>query len=115
MPMPVLPSMIIGLVHVGDSLDRINRFMNGEDLNECAVGHDENEADSRMMQTATFSWCKDVKPALEDINVHVKKGSGTAVVGTMASPCRFPPFKANFAWSKVVFMSMGHVPADLDV
>ncbi len=85
MPMAVLPFMIIGLVQVGVSLDRVNRYMNGEDLNESAVGHDESEADPLVIQKGTFSWGKEEKPVLEDINIHVKKGSLTAVVGTVGA------------------------------
>ncbi|TRY73074.1 hypothetical protein TCAL_02191, partial [Tigriopus californicus] len=86
MPMSVLPFMIIGLVQVGVSLDRINKFMNNEELDSNAVQHDESQKDHPVsVQNGTFAWGKSEPTVLRNINIKIPKGTLTAVVGTVGS------------------------------
>eukprot|EP00095_Tigriopus_kingsejongensis_P003830 maker-scaffold2698_size13172-snap-gene-0.3 protein:Tk03830 transcript:maker-scaffold2698_size13172-snap-gene-0.3-mRNA-1 annotation:"multidrug resistance-associated protein 1 isoform x4" len=86
MPMSVLPFMIIGLVQVGVSLDRINKYMNNEELDDNALEHDEKQKDTPVKITnGIFSWGKSEPTVLHDITLEIPKGSLTAVVGTVGS------------------------------
>lgn len=84
-PMAFLPFMIIGLVQVKVSLDRINRFINNEDLDDMAVSHDPSVPEPVKISKATFKWDRDESDALKDINMSIKKGSLTAIVGPVGS------------------------------
>eukprot|EP00095_Tigriopus_kingsejongensis_P005628 maker-scaffold335_size202896-snap-gene-1.27 protein:Tk05628 transcript:maker-scaffold335_size202896-snap-gene-1.27-mRNA-1 annotation:"multidrug resistance-associated protein 1 isoform x3" len=86
MPMTMLPFMIIGLVQVGVSLDRINKYMNNEELDDNALEHDEKQKDTPVKITnGIFSWGKSEPTVLHDITLEIPKGSLTAVVGTVGS------------------------------
>ena len=54
MPMAVLPFMIVGLVQANVSLGRINKFMNNDELDQDAVGHDTNEKDPIKIENGIF-------------------------------------------------------------
>ena len=79
MPMAVLPYMVVGLVQAGVSLDRVNKFMNNDELDEAAVDHDANEKCPVTIENGTFRWASDEPICLEDVNIEVKRGSLTAV------------------------------------
>nr|AHK05644.1 ATP-binding cassette transporter sub-family C member 1 isoform X5 [Tigriopus japonicus] len=85
-PMSVLPLLIIGLVQVGVSLDRINKFVNNEELDANAVQHDESHKDHPILvKDGTFAWGKSEPSVLRNINFKIPKGTLTAVVGTVGS------------------------------
>jgi ATP-binding cassette subfamily C (CFTR/MRP) protein 1 len=79
MPMAVLPFMIVGLVQAGVSLDRVNKFMNNEELDEEAVEHNASEKEPIVIENGTFRWSSEDPVVLDQINVKIKRGSLTAV------------------------------------
>ncbi len=86
MPMSFLPSLIINLIQAGVSLDRINKFMSNSELDPKAVEHDlEEEEDVVRVEGGTFKWDEDEPEVLKEINIRIKKGSLTAIVGTVGS------------------------------
>ncbi len=85
MPMAILPFLIIGLVQAGVSLERVNKFMNNSELDPKAVEHDPEEVDPVLVEGGTFKWGENEPEVLKDINIRVKKGSLTAVVGTVGA------------------------------
>ena len=78
-PLAVLPFMVIGLVQANVSLNRVNKFMNNEELDEKAVEHSPDSKAPITVQNGTFRWGSDEPTALEDINIDIQKGSLTAV------------------------------------
>ncbi len=54
MPMAVLPFMIVGLVQANVSLNRVNKFMNNEELRDDAVDHDATEKEPIVVENGTF-------------------------------------------------------------
>lgn len=50
-----------------------------------SVEHNEEAKDPIAIENATFKWASDEPTVLEDVNIHIKKGSLTAVVGTVGS------------------------------
>ncbi|XP_021964848.1 multidrug resistance-associated protein 1 isoform X1 [Folsomia candida] len=84
MPMTMLPAVIAIMIQAMVSVERINRFLNAEELEKNLVTKEKNEAEPVVIKDASFSWT-DESVTLADINFSVKKGSLTAVVGTVGS------------------------------
>ena len=80
-----LPMIIVYLVQAGVSLKRLNKFMNNEELDDEAVQHDEEISHKIQIKNGNFKWGENDPLVLEDINLYVKPGSLTAVVGTVGS------------------------------
>ncbi|CAG7725610.1 unnamed protein product, partial [Allacma fusca] len=80
MPMSVLPNIIVSFVESGVSLNRLNKFLNGEEIDPEAVSHEDmGDGTAIKIEKGTFAW--DDSPTLQNINLNVKKGSLVAVVG----------------------------------
>ena len=85
MPMAIFPFLIIGLVQAGVSLDRTNKFINNPELDPKSVSHDPEIRDPIVIEDGTFKWGDEEPEILKDINIRVKKGSLTAVVGVVGA------------------------------
>ena len=83
--MTILPMLIVFLVQAGVSLQRVDKFMNNDELDEEAVQHDPEVKERVKIENGSFKWGENEPVILEDINFSVKKGSLTAVVGTVGS------------------------------
>ncbi|CAG9761169.1 unnamed protein product [Ceutorhynchus assimilis] len=83
MPMSMLPNVINQVVQTWVSVNRINSFLNAEDL-EPYVSHDPKEGAPISVENGTFSWGED-EAILKNINFEVAMNSLTAVVGTVGS------------------------------
>ena len=53
-------------------MDRVNKFMNNEELQSDAVTHYEAEKNPIIMEKANFKWGKDEQEILSDINLQVE-------------------------------------------
>jgi ATP-binding cassette subfamily C (CFTR/MRP) protein 1 len=84
-PMSIFPLLVIFLVQSRVSLTRVNSFMNSDDIPHDAVTHDRSEKDPVVVEKGTFRWGKDEPVSLSEINIRVKEGSLTAVVGAVGS------------------------------
>ena len=84
MPLAMLPMMIVFLTQCKVSLDRINKFMNNEELDMSAVAHEESD-NAVQITNGTFQWSKDTPTVLKNISIEVPKGSLVAVVGSVGS------------------------------
>jgi len=80
-----LPMIIVYLVQAGVSLKRINTFMNNDELDDEAVQHDQNVPYTIHIQNGNFRWGENDPNVLNDINLCIKPGSLTAVVGAVGS------------------------------
>ena len=86
MPTAILPFIVVSLVQAKVSLDRVNKYMNNEELDTNAVQNDDELVTEQIkIQNGTFKWGKDEPVILENINFNVKPGSLTAVVGTVGT------------------------------
>ena len=83
--MNVLPMLIVFLVQAGVSMQRVNKFLNNDELDDDAVQHDTEIYDRIQIKNGSFKWADNDPLILEDINFNVKPGSLTAVVGTVGS------------------------------
>ncbi|KAL1139319.1 hypothetical protein AAG570_006305 [Ranatra chinensis] len=84
-PLSMLPMMITNTVQASVSVNRINKFMNAEELDPEAVIHEEKEVDPLVIEDGTFSWGGENSIVLRDINLRIKEGSLVAVVGAVGA------------------------------
>ena len=85
MPTAVLPFIVVSLVQAKVSLDRVNKYMNNEELDKGAVKCDPKVEEQILIRSGTFKWGKEDPIVLKDVNFSVKSGSLTAIVGTVGA------------------------------
>ena len=85
MPTAILPFIVVSLVQAKVSLDRVNKYMNNEELDAEAVHHDKSVKEQIRIRNGTFKWGKGEREILKNINFSVKPGSLTAIVGTVGA------------------------------
>ncbi|XP_065155853.1 multidrug resistance-associated protein 1 isoform X1 [Atheta coriaria] len=81
-PLSMLPMMISNMVQAKVSVDRINKFMNCEELDPNNVTHEPSE-DPIIIEDGNFNWGEG--ETLKDISMRCARGSLTAVVGQVGS------------------------------
>ncbi|KFO89418.1 Canalicular multispecific organic anion transporter 2, partial [Buceros rhinoceros silvestris] len=81
-PLNMLPQAISNIVQTSVSLKRIQQFLNHDELDPNCVETKVIAPGSAVSVTnATFSWGKELKPSLKDINLLVPSGALVAIVG----------------------------------
>ena len=83
--MTILPMLLVFIIQSRVSLQRINKYMNSADVPIDSVTHDANEIDPVVVEKGTFRWDGDGPVVLRDVDIRVKRGSLTAVVGVVGS------------------------------
>ncbi|XP_052851269.1 multidrug resistance-associated protein 1 isoform X8 [Drosophila gunungcola] len=82
-PLTVLPILITNVVQTQVSVDRINKFLNSEELDPNSVLHDSSKPHPMSIENGEFSWGDEI--TLRNINIEVHKNSLVALVGTVGS------------------------------
>ncbi|XP_054708720.1 multidrug resistance-associated protein 1-like [Uloborus diversus] len=67
------------------SLTRLRKFLSSEEREMSVVGEEPDEGKVISIRNAVFAWNIKSAPELQGINLHVDKGSLTAIVGTVGS------------------------------
>ncbi|XP_061472000.1 ATP-binding cassette sub-family C member 3 isoform X2 [Rhineura floridana] len=81
-PLTMLPQVISNIVQTSVSLKRIQHFLLHDELDpSCVETNLITPGYVVTVRNGTFSWAKDLEPALKDINWLVPSGSLVAVVG----------------------------------
>ena len=85
LPLVMFPWSIVESIKLMVSLNRINKFLNAEELDPDNVDTNlESSENDVEIDNATLSWDED-NDTLKDINLNIKKGSLTAIVGMVGS------------------------------
>ena len=84
-PTSILPFIVVSLVQAKVSLERVNKYMNNVELDKGAVQCNPEVKEQISIQNGTFKWGKDEPTTLKDVNLDIKPGSLTAIVGTVGS------------------------------
>ncbi|XP_078481138.1 multidrug resistance-associated protein 1-like [Ciona intestinalis] len=85
-PLVMLPAVIAAIVQASVSLNRLSKFLGGDELDPDAVDRSPNAPGEVVeVEDATFTWSKDEEPILKDINMSVPSGSLVAIVGQVGS------------------------------
>ncbi|XP_041631913.1 multidrug resistance-associated protein 1 isoform X1 [Drosophila kikkawai] len=82
-PLTMLPMLITNLVQTQVSVNRINKFLNSEELDPNSVHHDPSKPHPMTIENGEFSWGDEI--TLRNINIEVRKSSLVALVGTVGS------------------------------
>ncbi|XP_041342567.1 ATP-binding cassette sub-family C member 3 [Pyrgilauda ruficollis] len=81
-PLNMLPQVISNIAQTSVSLKRIQQFLSHDELNpNCVETKVIAPGIAISVRNATFSWGKELKPALKDINMLIPSGSLVAIVG----------------------------------
>ncbi|NXH86074.1 MRP3 protein, partial [Edolisoma coerulescens] len=81
-PLNMLPQVISNIAQTSVSLKRIQQFLSHDELDpNCVETKVIAPGNAISVRNATFSWGKELKPALKDINMVVPSGSLVAIVG----------------------------------
>ncbi|GFR29928.1 multidrug resistance-associated protein 1 [Trichonephila clavata] len=84
-PTALLPMIITYTAMFVVSLKRINKYLQGEEIDPDIVNHDPSEKDPVVVENATFSWTKEDAPALSNLNFRAPEGKLVAVVGQVGA------------------------------
>lgn len=129
-PLTMLPNVINSMVEANISLQRLNKFLLGKELDPNVVKklNTDDKAPAielkgphwcshipllifqiRFRSGGTFHWAKD-KSVLKDINLVIPKGSLCAVVGEVGSgTLLYPLFRTEQFWPGfIIFMILIH-------
>ncbi|NXW59282.1 MRP3 protein, partial [Eurystomus gularis] len=81
-PLSMLPQVISNIVQTSVSLKRIQQFLSHDELDpNCVETKVIAPGNAISVKNATFSWGKELKPSLKDVNLLVPSGALVAVVG----------------------------------
>ncbi|NXU82348.1 MRP3 protein, partial [Xiphorhynchus elegans] len=81
-PLSMLPQVISNMAQTSVSLKRIQQFLSHDELDpNCVETKVIAPGNAISVTNATFSWGKELKPTLKDINILVPSGALVAIVG----------------------------------
>ena len=84
-PLNQLPGLVVQMIQAQVSWDRINSFFNASEINQNNVTHEEEGDTVVTLEHGTFTWDKEMAPALSNIQMEVGRGELIAVVGQVGS------------------------------
>ncbi|XP_025017040.1 canalicular multispecific organic anion transporter 1 isoform X2 [Tetranychus urticae] len=84
-PLIQLPMVVTYGANCIISMKRIDKYLQGDELDPNAVAHEPNTATPIQVKNATFSWSQDEEEVLTDINIEVPQNKLIAIVGTVGS------------------------------
>ena len=81
-----LPMIIVSIIQANVSVQRVNIFLNSKERQPVATFRETNDRSSVQIIHGHFGWGRiDDLPSLKDINIDIKKGSLTAIIGPVGS------------------------------
>lgn len=84
LPLTIFPWALTETIKLFVSLKRINKFLNAEEMDPDAISHElKDESNMVELKDATLAWGE--KTQLHNIDLNIKKGSLTAIVGQVGS------------------------------
>jgi ABC-type multidrug transport system fused ATPase/permease subunit len=86
-PMRLFPQALMSISQALVSIDRLNRFMQSDELQEDAVERVAAGAEVAVcVESGAFKWEPDAElPTLRNVDIEIKKGSFVAIVGMVGS------------------------------
>ncbi|XP_030839751.1 ATP-binding cassette, sub-family C (CFTR/MRP), member 1 isoform X4 [Strongylocentrotus purpuratus] len=80
-PLSIMPNLISNMVQTSVSLKRLEKFLKNEQLDPQNVDHFNMPGHSITVDSGHFTWDREEKTTLTNINLDIKQGSLVAVVG----------------------------------
>nr|CAD7256941.1 unnamed protein product [Timema shepardi] len=85
MPLSLMSNYVTAVVQANVSIQRINSFMNAEEVQPDIVSQDQSQEHPMSIENGLFCWNEDGPPILKNINLHVPQGALMAVIGVVGS------------------------------
>ena len=84
-PLNQLPQLVVSMIQAQVSWERLNNFFNATEVNQNNVTHEEDGDTVISIEHGTFTWDKELPPALSNIHLEVGRGELVAVVGQVGA------------------------------
>lgn len=84
-PLSMLPMLLSSVLQASVSVERIEKYLGGDDLDTSAIQHDCNFEKAVQFCEASFSWDPDLEATIRDVNLDIMPGRLVAVVGSVGS------------------------------
>lgn len=84
-PLTMLPMVITSMLQASVSVDRIEKYLGGDDLDTSAIRRVNNFDKAVQFSEASFTWDRDMEATIRDVSLDIKPGHLVAVVGTVGS------------------------------
>ncbi|KAM4852275.1 ATP-binding cassette sub-family C member 2 [Thomomys bottae] len=84
-PLSMLPMMISSLLQASVSIERLEKYFGGDDLDTSAIRHVSNFDKAVQFSEATFTWDQNLEATVRDVNLDIMPGQLVAVVGIVGS------------------------------
>ncbi|XP_005407735.1 PREDICTED: canalicular multispecific organic anion transporter 1 [Chinchilla lanigera] len=84
-PLTTLPMVISSVLQASVSIERLEKYLGGDDLDTSAIRHVCNFDKAVQFSEASFTWDLDSEATIRDVNLDVMPGQLVAVVGTVGS------------------------------
>ncbi|XP_052041364.1 ATP-binding cassette sub-family C member 2 [Apodemus sylvaticus] len=84
-PLSMFPMVISSILQASVSVDRLERYLGGDDLDSSAIHHVSNFDKAVQFSEASFTWDRDLEATIQGVNLDIKPGQLVAVVGTVGS------------------------------
>ncbi|XP_030564885.1 multidrug resistance-associated protein 1, partial [Drosophila novamexicana] len=85
LPLTIIPMLTVDIAETQVSVQRINKFLNSEELDPNNVQHDTSKPHPMSIENGHFSWGDEDEMTLKNINMQVPKNNLVAIVGTVGS------------------------------
>lgn len=84
-PVMMFPSQLMDLVNAKVALNRIQNFMEQDEMQQAPISEDDNTQVAIEIDNGTFSWHSEEEPVLRNISLSITKGQLVFVIGDVAS------------------------------
>ncbi|XP_010969361.2 ATP-binding cassette sub-family C member 2 isoform X2 [Camelus bactrianus] len=84
-PMSMLPMLISSMLQASVSIERLEKYLGGDELDTSAIRHDCNFDKAVQFSEASFTWDHDLEVTIRDVNLDIMPGQLVAIVGTVGS------------------------------
>ncbi|XP_070288640.1 ATP-binding cassette sub-family C member 2 [Myotis yumanensis] len=84
-PLGMFPMMISSLLQASVSLERLEKYLGGDDLDTSAIRRDCHFDKAVQFSEASFTWDRETEATVRDVNLDIMPGQLVAVVGTVGS------------------------------
>uniref|UniRef100_A0A0P6J763 Canalicular multispecific organic anion transporter 1 n=1 Tax=Heterocephalus glaber TaxID=10181 RepID=A0A0P6J763_HETGA len=84
-PLAMLPMVISSTLQASVSIERLEKYLGGVDLDTSAIRHVCNFDKAVQFSEASFTWDGDLEATIRDVNLDIMPGQLVAVVGNVGS------------------------------
>ncbi|XP_028632028.1 canalicular multispecific organic anion transporter 1 [Grammomys surdaster] len=84
-PLSMLPMVISSILQASVSIERLEKYLGGDDLDTSAIRHVCNFDKAVQFSDASFTWDRDLEATIQNVNLDIKPGQLVAVVGSVGS------------------------------